>query len=88
MKRLARKAIAVAGTPDAGIWEYRTEWKPQTFSSADVLGRRRSHGAVAERHAPELAPEFRAAADKIREQLLASALERRAGHLRRIVRRT
>jgi GH15 family glucan-1,4-alpha-glucosidase len=33
IERLARKAISVAGTPDAGIWEYRTEWKPQTFSS-------------------------------------------------------
>src|ERR1039457_4117078 len=30
---LARKAISLAGVPDAGIWEYRTEWKPQTFSS-------------------------------------------------------
>ena len=33
LERLARKAISVVGTPDAGIWEYRTEWKPQTFSS-------------------------------------------------------
>jgi GH15 family glucan-1,4-alpha-glucosidase len=31
--RLARKAIAVAGTPDRGIWEYRTDPVPQTFSS-------------------------------------------------------
>ena len=29
--RLARKAIAVAGTPDSGIWEYRTAPSPQTF---------------------------------------------------------
>jgi len=28
---LSRKAISVAGAPDAGIWEYRTEWKPQHF---------------------------------------------------------
>ena len=34
-----------SGTPDAGIWEYRTEWQPQTFSSLDVLGGGRSHGA-------------------------------------------
>ena len=33
IERLARKAISVAGIPDAGIWEYRTEWKPQTFSN-------------------------------------------------------
>jgi GH15 family glucan-1,4-alpha-glucosidase len=33
MRRLAQRAIEVAGTPDAGIWEYRNEWVPQTFSS-------------------------------------------------------
>src|SRR5262249_10093360 len=33
LESLAQNAIAVAGTPDAGIWEYRTEWQPQTFSS-------------------------------------------------------
>ena len=33
MEALARKAVSLAGVPDAGIWEYRTEWKPQTFSS-------------------------------------------------------
>lgn len=33
IERLTDKAIAVAGTPDAGIWEYRTEWVPQTFST-------------------------------------------------------
>jgi len=31
--RLTQKALRVAGTPDAGIWEYRSEWTPQTFSS-------------------------------------------------------
>lgn len=31
--RLARKAVRVAGTPDAGIWEYRGAWSPQTFST-------------------------------------------------------
>ncbi len=31
--RLTRKAIEVAGSPDAGIWEYRSEWTPQTFST-------------------------------------------------------
>ena len=28
---VARGAISLAGVPDAGIWEYRTEGKPQTF---------------------------------------------------------
>jgi GH15 family glucan-1,4-alpha-glucosidase len=31
--RLAGKAVEVAGTPDAGIWEYRGRWTPQTFST-------------------------------------------------------
>lgn len=74
MKRLARKAIAVAGRPDAGIWEYRlAEQTPQSFSVLMCwAGADRMH-AVAERHAPDLAPEFRAAADSIREQLLDKA---------------
>jgi GH15 family glucan-1,4-alpha-glucosidase len=33
IEQLARKAVSVAGTPDAGIWEHRKEWQPQTFSS-------------------------------------------------------
>ena len=33
IERLARKAVSLAGVPDAGIWEFRTDWKPQTFSS-------------------------------------------------------
>ena len=68
--RLARKAIAVAGMPDAGIWEYRKTWEPQTFSmlmswaaadrTAHVLGARD----------PEKAQEFRAAAERIRQSIL------------------
>ncbi len=55
--RLARKAVHVAGTPDAGIWEYRNEWTPQTFSTlmswaaadrvALVLDRRTPGGGAA-----------------------------------------
>lgn len=33
LERLARKAVSLAGTPDAGIWEFRKAWQPQTFSS-------------------------------------------------------
>jgi hypothetical protein len=33
LQRLAHKAIAVAGTPDAGIWEIRASPRTQTFSS-------------------------------------------------------
>ena len=36
MKRkdlLAAVLLIVAGTPDAGIWEFRSDARPQTFSS-------------------------------------------------------
>ena len=55
LERLARKAIAVAGTPDAGIWEYRTEWKPQTFSSLMCWAAADRMARVAARHAPDAA---------------------------------
>ncbi len=68
------RPIAVAGTPDAGIWEYRTEWQPQTFSSLMCW-------AAADRMANVAAPHVaraggrgvRAAADRIREEILARA---------------
>jgi GH15 family glucan-1,4-alpha-glucosidase len=71
--RLARKAISVAGQPDAGIWEYRTEWKPQTFSNlmcwaaADRLAR------VYSLHAPAKEAEFRAASEQIRQEIISKA---------------
>jgi GH15 family glucan-1,4-alpha-glucosidase len=74
LHRLAKKAVSVAGTPDAGIWEYRTEWMPQTFSSlmswaaADRMSRiefRGSDSATRE--------EFRAAAARIRDEIIARA---------------
>lgn len=68
--RLTRKAIAVAGMPDAGIWEYRKTWEPQTFSmlmswaaadrAAKVLGSRDAGGSQ----------EFQAAAERIRRSIL------------------
>ena len=30
-------------SPTPGIWEFRSEWRPQTLQLAHVLGRRRSH---------------------------------------------
>lgn len=71
--RLARKGIALAGTPDAGIWEYRTAMKPQTFSSLMGWAAAERMGAVVARHAPALAPEFGAAAERIHAQILAHA---------------
>jgi GH15 family glucan-1,4-alpha-glucosidase len=73
LERLARKAIAVAGTPDAGIWEYRTEAKPRTFSSLMSWAAADRMATIAERHAPALAAEFRGAAVRLHAEIVAQA---------------
>jgi len=67
---LAQKAISLAGVPDAGIWEYRTEWKPQTFSSLMCWAAADRMARIADRVAQARAPEFHAAADRIRGEIL------------------
>lgn len=79
LERLARKAIAVAGTPDAGIWEYRTEWKPQAFSSLMCWAAADRMSLVAARHAPGLRGEFEEAAKRIRDEILTKAWSPEAG---------
>ncbi len=73
LERLARMAVSVAGTPDAGIWEYRTEWKPQTFSSLMCWAAADRMSRISGRHAPRLEAEFRSAAARIREEIHGSA---------------
>jgi GH15 family glucan-1,4-alpha-glucosidase len=73
LEALARKAISVAGKPDAGIWEYRTEWTPQTFSSLMCWAAADRMARVASRHVPALEQEFRAAAQCIHEEIFAKA---------------
>ncbi len=70
---LARKAISLAGVPDAGIWEYRTEWKPQTFSSLMCWAAADRMAGISTLHAPAKAAEFRTAADRIRAEVLAQS---------------
>lgn len=70
IERLARRAVNVAGRPDAGIWEYRTQWQPQTFSSLMCWAGADRMARVAARHAPRLEPEFQAAAAHIRDELV------------------
>jgi GH15 family glucan-1,4-alpha-glucosidase len=70
---LARKAISLAGVPDASIWEYRTEWKPQTFSSLMCWAAADRMGGIADRHSPANATEFHSAADRIRREILDKA---------------
>jgi GH15 family glucan-1,4-alpha-glucosidase len=70
---LTRKAISLAGVPDAGIWEYRTEWKPQTFSSLMCWAAADRMAGIAQRHEPARAAEFRAAAGRIHAEIVAQS---------------
>ena len=70
LERLARRAIAVVGSPDAGIWEYRTEWQPQTFSSLMCWAAADRMAKVSALHAPSLETTFRDAAARIRSELV------------------
>ncbi len=67
---LTRRAISLAGVPDAGIWEYRTEWKPQTFSSLMCWAAADRMAGIAELLDPANAPGFRAAADHIHAEII------------------
>ncbi len=79
--RLARKAVAVVGTPDAGIWEFRTEWKPQTFSSLMCWAAADRMTLVAEQHCSHLVAEFADAAAVMRKQILDRAWDPQLGSL-------
>ena len=69
IERLTRKALAVAGTPDAGIWELRTEWQPQTFSTLMCWAAADRMARIAALHAPAHVDEFTAAAAALRERI-------------------
>ncbi|GMU58450.1 MAG: glycosyl hydrolase [Myxococcaceae bacterium] len=73
--RLARKAVRVAGTPDAGIWELRSEWRPQTFSSLMCWAAADRMQRIARQHRPEDAPEFQRDAERLREEILREAVD-------------
>jgi GH15 family glucan-1,4-alpha-glucosidase len=79
LKALARKAISLAGVPDAGIWEYRTDWKPQTFSSLMCWAAADRMARIAEIHEPAAAPEFREAAARIHEEIMNNAWNEKLG---------
>jgi GH15 family glucan-1,4-alpha-glucosidase len=79
LERLADQACAVAGTPDAGIWEYRTEWQPQTFSSLMCWAGADRMAMIAARHAPGVRGKYQAAAERIRELIVTQAWSDRLG---------
>ncbi len=79
VEELARRAIAVAGTPDAGIWEYRTAWQPQTFSSLMCWAAADRMARVAAIHRRERVDEFAAAAMRIHAEIIERGWSERAG---------
>ncbi|MEO8673645.1 MAG: glycoside hydrolase family 15 protein [Tahibacter sp.] len=79
VERLARQAIAVAGTPDAGIWEFRKAWQPQTFSSLMCWAGVDRMARIAERHRPAVAAEFRDHAARIHRDMLQRAWNAQRG---------
>ncbi len=73
LTRLARKAMAVAGTPDAGIWEVRSPAHVRTFSSLMSWAAADRVAAVLAARGSDQASEFATGAGRIREQILAQA---------------
>ncbi|MBL8608798.1 MAG: glycoside hydrolase family 15 protein [Myxococcales bacterium] len=73
--RLTRKAIRVAGQPDAGIWEIRSEWRPQTFSTLMCWAAADRMSRIAARHCPGDAEELQREARRIRAEILGNALD-------------
>jgi len=71
--RLARKAAQVAGTPDAGIWEFRAEWHPQTFSSLMCWAAADRVARIATTHRPQVAAEFQTIAGRIHKEIVDKA---------------
>jgi GH15 family glucan-1,4-alpha-glucosidase len=79
--RLARKAIRVAGQPDAGIWEFRERWRPQTFTALMCWAAADRMSRIAGQHRPETRDEFAQASVQLREMLLAKAHDPERGSL-------
>jgi GH15 family glucan-1,4-alpha-glucosidase len=71
LKGLAGKGLAVAGQPDAGIWEYRKAWTPQTFSSLMSWAGADRAAMVLERLEPGGGAELAASAERLREKIIA-----------------
>jgi GH15 family glucan-1,4-alpha-glucosidase len=79
--RLADKAIAVAGQPDAGIWEYRRDAKPQTFSALMCWAAASRMAAVAARFGVPAERRFGEAAERLKAEILANAWSAELGAL-------
>jgi GH15 family glucan-1,4-alpha-glucosidase len=80
LERLGERAAQLAGVPDAGLWEYRGRQRVHTFSSVmcwaavDRLARVAQHLGADDR-----ARHWRAAADRMHEEIERSAWNPRLG---------
>lgn len=81
LTRLSRKAVSVAGQPDAGIWEYRTDWRPQTFSSLMCWAAADRMARAATLHRLPCVQEFTTAAETIRREIVQRAVDPKTGGL-------
>jgi GH15 family glucan-1,4-alpha-glucosidase len=79
--RLANKAIEVAGQPDAGIWEYRSDWRPQTFSALMCWAAADRMSRICRTHLPGQADAFHTAAERIRAEVLLCGIDPARGCL-------
>ena len=68
--RLADRALEVAGTPDAGIWELRAPGRKQTFSSLMCWAAADRAARVAGPAQPDRAARLATAAETLRRQIL------------------
>jgi GH15 family glucan-1,4-alpha-glucosidase len=75
IRRLARKAVRVAGQPDAGIWEFRSDWRPQTFSTMMCWAAADRMCRISALHSPDDVAEFADAAARIRAEVLREAVD-------------
>ena len=71
LRGLARKGLAVAGQPDAGIWEYRKAWSPQTFSALMSWAGADRAAMVLDRQVPGSGAELAAEAARLRDTIVA-----------------
>jgi GH15 family glucan-1,4-alpha-glucosidase len=69
--RLTRRAVQVAGSPDAGIWEYRNDWTPQTFSTLMSWAAADRVSKVLEGRSPGGGATLAADAARLHEEVLA-----------------
>jgi GH15 family glucan-1,4-alpha-glucosidase len=75
VERLADKAIEVAGQPDAGIWEYRAAWRPQTFSTLMCWAAADRAHRICAKHRPARSEGFAKDATRLRELILKEAVD-------------